>query len=169
MRRGATFDATGKYRYTLWRTWDRSSSRIAFVMLNPSTADHRQDDPTIRRCMDFARRWGHGSLLVVNLFAYRTPSPAELARARRPIGPDNDRYLRAARRRCADIVVAWGVHGALHGRDAQALEILGLGRRKPLLCLGTTAAGHPRHPLYLPGTTRPVAFVAAAGGVEATA
>jgi hypothetical protein len=159
MRRGATFDATSTYRYSLWRTWDGSLPRVAFIMLNPSTADHRTDDPTIRRCMDFGRRWGYGSVLVVNLFAYRTPSPAELARARHPIGPENDRYLMAAGRRSAAVVAAWGVHGALHGRDAQVLELLGLRRRKPLLCLGTTSAGHPRHPLYLHRETRPMPFV----------
>jgi hypothetical protein len=100
---------------------------------------------------------------VVNLFAYRTPSPAELARARHPIGPENDRYLRAAGRRSAALVLAWGVHGALHGRDEQVLELLGPRRRKPLLCLGTTSAGHPRHPLYLHRTTRPTPFATPVG------
>lgn len=154
MRRGAVFDPSDEYRYSLWRTWDSALPRVAFVMLNPSTADHRIDDPTIRRCMGFARQWGYGSLSVVNLFAYRTPSPAALARAADPVGPDNDRYLRAACRRARDIVLAWGTHGSLHGRDRAVLDLLGRGR-KPLLCLGTTRDGHPRHPLYLPRDTRP--------------
>lgn len=154
MRRGATFDDSGEYRYTLWRTWDRCLPRIAFVMLNPSTADHRVDDPTIRRCIGFARSWGYGALWVVNLFAYRTHSPRRLARADDPVGPDNDRHLVRVRRRATDVVAAWGVHGALRGRDRQVRELLAR-RGRPLLCMGTTAAGHPRHPLYLPGTTRP--------------
>lgn len=158
MRRGATFDVTGRYRYRLWRTWDTSLPRVAFVMLNPSTADHRRDDPTIRRCLGFARAWGYGALVVVNLFAYRTPSVAELARAREPVGPDNDRHLRAARGRAAAVVLAWGVHGALRGRDREALAVLARGR-KPLLCLGTTRDGHPRHPLYLRRSVRPLRFV----------
>jgi hypothetical protein len=127
-------------------------------MLNPSTADHRVDDPTIRRCMGFARRWGYGSLVVVNLFAFRTPSPALLARAPAPVGPQNDQYLRAARRRTQDIVVAWGTHGSLHGRDRVVIELLGRRRRRPLLCLGTTAHGYPRHPLYLQKSTSPEHF-----------
>lgn len=158
MRRGAIFDATEDYRYWLWRTWDASAARIAFVMLNPSTADARQDDPTIRRCIGFARSWGYGSLVVVNIFAYRTPSPAELAAADEPVGPENDAYLGKARRRCRDVVVAWGTHGRLRERDHAALEILSRRRRRPLLCLGTTLHGHPRHPLYLPKTTEPRPF-----------
>lgn len=158
MRRGATFDATGQYRYRLWRSWDGSLPRVAFVMLNPSTADHRQDDPTIRRCIGFARDWGYGGLLVVNLFAYRTPSVAALFQVRDPVGPDNDRHLAEVGRRAAAVVLAWGVHGA---RDGRAEGVLGLlGRcRAPLLCLGTTRHGHPRHPLYLPGSIRPAPFV----------
>lgn len=158
MRGGATFDVTGRYRYRLWRTWDAGLPRVAFVMLNPSTADDRQNDPTIRRCIGFARAWGYGALVVVNLFAYRTPSVAALARARAPVGPDNDRHLCAARGRAAAVVLAWGVHGVLHGRDRAALALLARGR-KPLLCLGTTRHGHPRHPLYLHRGVRPLPFV----------
>lgn len=158
MRSGATFDVTGQYRYRLWRSWDGSSPRVAFVMLNPSTADHRQDDPTIRRCIGFARRWGYGGLVVVNLFAYRTSSVTELFQARDPVGPDNDRHLRAAIRRAAAVVLAWGVHGIRHGRDQGVLGLLAR-CRAPLLCLGTTRHGHPRHPLYLSGSIRPAPFV----------
>lgn len=123
-------------------------------MLNPSTADHRVDDPTIRRCIDFARRWGHGSLLVVNLFAFRTHEPAELMRALDPIGPKNDHYLDYAWQRANAMVVAWGVHGRFMGRHGEVLCRLEH-RKKPLLCLGRTKDGFPRHPLYLPGATRP--------------
>jgi hypothetical protein len=157
MHRGAKFDPTGRYRYSLRRTWDSALPRVAFIMLNPSTADGRADDPTIRRCIGFARRWGYGSLIVVNLFAYRTPSPAVLARASGPVGPDNDRHLRAAWSRSAAIVAAWGVHGSLLGRDLAVMALLARGR-KPLLCLGTTQDGHPRHPLYLPADVQPRPF-----------
>ena len=155
MRRGATFDESQAYRYTLWRSWDPARARVGFVMLNPSTADHRQDDPTIRRCIDFARRWGYGSLLVVNLFAYRASSPSALRRTADPIGPRNEHYLRYARQRTADLVVAWGVHGALMGQHERALSRLGSRRRRPLLCLGVTKGGFPRHPLYLPASCQP--------------
>ena len=155
MRRGATFDTSGQYRYTLWRHWSATRPKVTFVMLNPSTADHRVDDPTIRRCIDFARRWGFGSLHAVNLFAYRTVSPKILAQAVAPIGPRNDHYLRHAQRLAADVVVAWGVHGSLHGRDEQVLTLLTRRRDSRLLCLGTTKHGLPRQPLDLPATTCP--------------
>lgn len=155
MRRGATFDKSGRYRYTLWRTWDSTLPRVAFVMLNPSTADHRNDDPTIRRCIGFARAWSFGSLLVANLFAFRTPSPRELARARAPIGPRNDHFLRYAAKRAQTLVIAWGTHGALRDRHRHVLDMFAARTQKSLYCLGITTKGYPRHPLYLPASTRP--------------
>ncbi|ACY18137.1 DUF1643 domain-containing protein [Haliangium ochraceum] len=157
MRRGATIDPSGRYRYRLWRTWDAAGTRVLFVMLNPSTADHRQDDPTIRRCIGFARAWGHGRLAVVNLFALRTPSVAELRRARAPVGPDNQRHLRASLRAADRVIAAWGVHGA--ARAGELLPALAEAARAPLECLGTTRDGHPRHPLYVRADVRPIRFV----------
>lgn len=145
----ANFDRSGAYRYTLIRTWDAAGPRIAFCLLNPSTANARRDDPTIRRCLGFARAWGYGSLEVVNCFALRATDPRELARAADPIGPANDAAIRRAARRAAMTVAGWGAHGALLGRGQRVRGLLGRAGT-PVVCLGTTAAGHPRHPLYLP-------------------
>jgi len=76
--RSASFSRCGKYRYQLVRQWVDGQGCCVFIGLNPSTADHRNDDPTIRRCMGFARRWGYQKMVMINLFAYRTPHPAEL-------------------------------------------------------------------------------------------
>lgn len=146
MRGGAAFDSTGRYRYALWRVWDRDADRVAFVMLNPSTADARRDDPTIRRCIGFARAWGFGSMEVVNLFAYRTPRPDVLRRASRPVGPENDRHVLRAARRAERVVVAWGGRGSWRGRDEEVMRMLARGGT--IYCIGRTASGHPRHPLY---------------------
>ncbi len=156
MKMGATIDPTGRYRYALWRTWDGDAPRVAFLMLNPSTADARRDDPTIRRCIGFARSWGFGSVEVVNLFAYRTPDPEVLRRALHPVGPENDRYLRKVARRAQQLIVAWGNRGALQGRDEAVMRLL----RKvgTVYCLGRTQAGHPRHPLYVRKDTTPAPF-----------
>ena len=154
---GATFDPTGRYRYSLWREWDRESPRIAFVLLNPSTADATRNDPTIRRCIGFARSWGYGSVEVVNLFAYRSKDPAILRKVPDPIGPKNGFYIRKATRRARDTVVAWGNHGSLFNRDRGALDNL-LERGDIVYCLGRTQAGHPRHPLYLKGDIMPSQF-----------
>jgi hypothetical protein len=151
VNRGARIDSTGRYRYTLWRGWDPGRPRVAFVMLNPSTAGAERDDPTLRRCIRFAHDWGFGSVEVVNLFALRSRSPRSLRRAADPVGPENDRHLLETAARARRIVAAWGVHGALGARDRAVTRILGARRR--LHCLGTTAAGHPRHPLYLPVDT----------------
>lgn len=154
MERGAVFDRTGRYRYALTRRWAAEGPPVLFVLLNPSTADAERDDPTIRRCIGFARDWGHGAVEVANLFAWRATRPADLRRAPAPVGPRNDRHLLAAAGRAARIVLAWGVHGALHGRDAAVLALL---RREghALECLGVTGGGQPRHVLYLPRDTAP--------------
>src|SRR5262245_19133112 len=89
----ALISPCGLYRYWLTRTWDNSLRRVCWVMLNPSTADAEQDDPTIRRCVGFARSWGAGGIIVVNLFAFRASDPKALLRAADPVGPDNDGHI----------------------------------------------------------------------------
>jgi len=123
-------------------------------MLNGSTADAEKDDPTIRRCIGFAKRWGYGSLEVVNLFGYRTTLPTELKKALDPIGPDNDQYITAAAKRARRIIIAWGAHGAFKGRGKKVLGMLCRYGCK-IECLGETKDGHPRHPLYIRNDTEP--------------
>ncbi|MEM8834675.1 MAG: DUF1643 domain-containing protein [Planctomycetota bacterium] len=158
----ALFD--GAFRYSLIREWEPDAARAAFVLLNPSTADASNDDPTVRRCQGFARRMGAGSLEVVNIFAYRATDPRDLhaayARGDDIVGPRNDRAIVRALRRAEFAVLAWGGHGGLGGRAAEVLQLLD---RRGLLercsCLGTTASGEPRHPLYLRADTRRVSIV----------
>jgi hypothetical protein len=150
---GAQFSRDRRYRYRLWRRWDPARPQIAFCMLNPSTADEHNDDPTIRRCIGFARDWGYGGVEIVNLFALRATDPRELRRARDPIGRANDVHVIDAAQRSTAVVVAWGVHGALLERGAAALRLLS--PRARLLALGWTLAGEPRHPLYLRRDVRP--------------
>lgn len=153
---GAIFDATGAYRYRLWRIWDASTPRVAFVLLNPSTADVSNDDPTIRRCLGFARSWGFGGLEVINLFAYRATEPAALRKALDPVGPENARHIRDACTNVQRIILAWGNHGALNGQGRIVLDLLqGLGT---LYSLGQTKSGHPRHPLYVRENALPVPY-----------
>lgn len=148
MNRAAIIDSTEVYRYALVREWDEALPRVCFVMLNPSVADAVTDDPTVRRCMSFARRWGMGSIEVVNLYAYRATSPRALWFASDPVGPENDRYIDVAATRAAVVVAAWGAHGTHGGRYAAVLCRLNAPR-----CLGLTLSGQPRHPLYVRGDT----------------
>jgi len=152
MDRGALFDETAVYRYTLDRRWERGGSKAAFVMLNPSTADAFKDDPTITRCINFAKRFGHSSLVILNLFALRSTDPKKLKEVDDPVGPENDYYIEQAIRDSNQVICGWGVHGDLHGRDLDAWKIIR--RRIPnVFCLGRTKAGHPKHPLYLKSST----------------
>ena len=90
VNKNAIFSDCRKYRYVLSRTWNDKKKTILFIGLNPSTADEKIDDPTIRRCINYAQNWGYGSLLMVNLFAYRATIPTELKNVKNPIGNDND-------------------------------------------------------------------------------
>jgi len=162
LRRAAGFSRCGRYRYWLTRTWDAARPAVCWLMLNPSTADAARDDPTIRRCMGLAGRWGHGAIVVVNLFAWRATDPAKLACAADPVGSANDGVLRR-RAQGLRLIAAWGCQGNLLGRADAVLRLLG-GRR--LECVGVTAAGQPRHPLYVRGDVVPVAFRPPAEGMS---
>jgi hypothetical protein len=152
VERSAVLDHSGQYRYRLDRRWSAGPT-ATFVLLNPSTADGEVDDPTLRRCMGFAKAWGCGGLVVVNLFALRTPDPKELGRAKDPVGPENDAYLRAAVDEADCVVLGWGASG-LGDRAESVLSWL----PRPLMCLGMTRGGAPRHPLYLSKQTQREAY-----------
>jgi hypothetical protein len=154
LAKGARLSACGTYRYSLTREWSRGLSRRLIVIgLNPSTADAELDDPTIRRCVSFATREGCGGLLMLNLFAFRATNPAELANAADPIGPDNDHEIQNTFWTYdvdrGTYLAAWGAHAMAVER---ARDLMLLWEAPRLFCLGKTKEGHPRHPLYVPGT-----------------
>jgi len=155
----AHFGCTGEegaYRYVLTRSWEDGAGTVNVIMLNPSTATHLVDDPTIRRCEAYARRWGYRRLTITNLFAYRATTPAELRRAADPVGPENDSHLLCYAQEANRVLVAWGTHGAYLGRDRSVLTLLEAHRHcGRLVCLGVTNDGYPRHPLYLPADITP--------------
>lgn len=154
---GACFSPCRVYRYMLWRVWS-GAPRAVFCMLNPSTADEQADDPTIRRCIGFAKAWGHGGVCVVNLFALRSTAPAGLLGVVDPVGPDNDDTLRIVAR-TTPLVFAWGSQagrlGRLVERRARAVRELVEGLGGNPVALATTQTGAPRHPLYLAGDLQP--------------
>lgn len=150
VERTAVVSPCGRYRYMLGRRWDDGDA-VMFLMLNPSTADADIDDPTIRRCMGFARSWGYAALTVGNLFALRATDPRELRKADDPIGPENDGWLLRMARDHRRVVAAWGNHGCYLGRSAAVREMIpGLHR------LRVSKEGEPCHPLYLPAHLIPV-------------
>ena len=154
MHRSAEISPCGTYRYSLGRCWEQTSS-VNFVMLNPSTADADIDDPTIRRCIGFAKAWGYGSIVVTNLFAFRATNPADMAKAADPIGPENDDHIREVAFNEVKVVCAWGTHGvARAGRVRSMLRDMGT----PTFALRLTKGGCPSHPLYLPADLVPIPY-----------
>ena len=144
---GATFNDT--YRYHLWREWSKLHNHVTFVMLNPSTADHAEDDPTMTRCVDFAKRHGFGGLDVVNLFALRSSSPSALARASDPWGPDFKTYFKHVVLRNKTVVVGWGAHPQANRGYAHLVNTGLVDYLKGALCLGMNTGGSPKHPLFV--------------------
>lgn len=157
--RVATFSADRRYRYTLEDCQSGNLPWCAFVMLNPSTADALQDDPTVARCRRFAAAWGYPNVAILNLFALRSTAPQALYHEPDPLGPDNDRHLRENLWLYDLVVAAWGVHGAYLGRGAQVEA--DHDHQVDWHCLGLTADGYPKHPLYLRGETLPIRLAAA--------
>lgn len=149
----ALFDEDREYRYRLWRMWDAEKPTLAFIMLNPSTADETELDPTCRRCKGFAEDWDYGSLLVGNIFALRSTDPEQLYEHPDPVGPENDAHLREICDEADMVVAAWGAHGDLYGRGREVAEML-----PEIYALDTTQEGHPTHPLYQPADQKPTEF-----------
>ncbi len=161
MQRGAVISDDGLYRYSLTRSWDPASvaaehaGPVVWVMLNPSSADASTDDNTIRRIVGFTNSFGHCRAQVVNLYAWRSTSPAALALAPDPVGPDNDDMIAAALDSAALVVAGWGAHRGIGERVAR-VHGMAAARNVTLHCLARTKDGHPRHPLYIRGDARPM-------------
>lgn len=156
---GADFSPDRRYRFRLWRRWGEAAP-ACFCMLNPSTANETELDPTLRRCVGFAKSWRCGGLEVVNLFAVVSPDPKVLLTDPDPVGEGNDETIAATAHRAAVVVVGWGAFPEARERARDVVELLASVGVRPR-CLGTTKDGHPRHPLYLRKTAELVSWRAA--------
>lgn len=152
MKSDAILSDCGTFRYWLTRDWEPSLPRATFIMLNPSTADAQQDDPTIRKCFGFCQRLGFGGFIVVNLYAFRATKPKDLKQASYPVGPDNDAHIHTAVNNFTDTVIcAWGSNAKGLARPVEVLAMLKSWGKKPQ-ALQINAGGIPAHPLMLPYT-----------------
>jgi hypothetical protein len=149
----AEFSQCRLWRYSLRRTWAMAGHMI-FIGLNPSTADELTDDATVCRCIGFARAWGYGGLFMLNIFAWRDTDPKRMMAAPDPVGPDNDKIILQYTALGGATVVAWGNGGAFMNRGHNVTELIRANQGLALSCLGTTKAGHPKHPLYLPANAK---------------
>ena len=159
-RSGARMSACGKYRYELWRDW-AAGRRCNFIMLNPSTADEVENDPTVERCQRRAQQWGYDRLVVTNLFALRSTDPSALLSAEDPTAAgENDLAILEAALASSLVVCAWGNHGHILARSAQVrLMLTEADVVLHYLKLGKT--GEPCHPLYLPYSLKPTLWLPA--------
>lgn len=155
---GATFSECGKYRYDLWRLWDANKPTLTFIMLNPSTADDVDNDPTVERCQRRAIKGGYGQLRIVNLMAYRATDPDELLPlcAADREGPENSYYLQNAMRDAGTVICGWGKKGHLGPVRWVVNRSRGMG--VPLFALKINKDGSPQHPLYIPYSKEPEWF-----------
>jgi hypothetical protein len=197
--RETIFSPCRKWRYTLWREWWRTENRplcrdcadskvhgicdddgrrcdpndfVQFIGLNPSTADETKDDPTIRRCINFAKAWGFRSMCMTNLFAWRDTDPKAMKAVPYPVGGPlppsavigsvidyNTIYLLETMREATLVVAAWGTHGPHMDRQSRFMAtVKEHGLFDKLQCLGRNDDGTPKHPLYLSKALKPVPF-----------
>jgi hypothetical protein len=144
-RHDCRFSPNRRYRYEWWEVWGDRASFAQFVCLNPSTADESRADPTVRRVVGFAKRWGYGAVVMTNLFAFRATDPRVMRAEPDPVGPENNATIWRLAQSAGAVVAAWGRHGA-HGGRAEL--ILG-GLAGPVWCLARNKDGSPKHPLYV--------------------
>jgi hypothetical protein len=149
---GAAFSECRNYRYALWRIWNEDNGIVMFIGLNPSTANERENDPTIRRVMSFAYNWGYGGVIMANLFGWITPYPYQLKMCDNPTG-DTDKWLWTLSEKSKRIVFAWGKFKEAEKRASEIIQ-----QYPYAFALKINKDGSPRHPLYVPGTVIPVIY-----------
>lgn len=152
---GAVFSDCKRYRYKLWRIWDKSKLYAMFLMLNPSTADETKNDPTVAKCQQYAMDWGYGGLYVCNIFAYRATDPDVMKAYKEPIGQDNDEAIQEVADKAGVIVCAWGNHGVHMSRSDNVRQLL---KGNELHYLKLNNNNEPGHPLYLRKNLKPTKF-----------
>lgn len=135
-----------KYRYQLWRIWDEKLPCVGFIMLNPSVADSKQDDPTIRRCINYAKSWGYGGIYVGNLYAYISTDPKQLKKVNDPVGKLNAAHIMSVIGKSELVICAWGNNEKPPEYFKSLLK---------LHYLELSIKGIPKHPLYLKKDLKP--------------
>lgn len=156
---GATFSPCEQYRYRLWRNQSGGSRVLNFIMLNPSTADEVNDDPTVARCGVRTRVLGFDRLVVTNIFAWRSTDPRELTRVTDPIGHENNSHLIDVASHASLVVCAWGRHGRVLGRAEAVVKMLHANNVKLHALRVSDLTGQPEHPLYLPYNLEPTTWI----------
>lgn len=172
--RDTVFSSCRAYRFTLWRTFQQEllpqpvitggniakDGYVQFIGLNPSTADEKINDPTIRRCIDFSKRWGYGEFCMTNIFPFRATDPNKMMAHEEPaeMRIENAKWVERIAKDAALVICAWGGHGKHHGRGEKFLRHFQKVMQIKIHHLGLNTDGSPKHPLYLKSTTVPILF-----------
>ncbi|MEZ9455440.1 DUF1643 domain-containing protein [Vibrio splendidus] len=150
MKNTAKLSNCRNYRYALWRTWDTTKPYVLFIGLNPSTADESSDDPTLTRCINFAKAWGYGGVCMANLFAFRATEPKNMKSQNDPVGSENNKWLVNLADESGIVIAAWGNDGSFLSRSKQVKALI-----PNLHYLKMNKSGEPAHPLYLKANLTP--------------
>ena len=151
LRKNAKLSKCRRYRFALWRVWDESKPHAMFIGLNPSTADENEDDPTLTRCISYAKSWGYGGVCMANLFSFRATEPKDMLAASDPVGRNNDKWLMILSNEADLVIAAWGNTGGHMDRSKHVRQLL-----SNLHCLKINKSGEPAHPLYQKSTLEPM-------------
>lgn len=152
MKKTAKISECNNYRYDLFRVWDETKPYLMFIGLNPSTADHEMDDPTIKKCIGFAEKLNFGGICMCNLFAFRATNPNDMMSSQSPIGIDNDLYVTMHAEKAGMVIAAWGNTGYYLHRDKEVLALLS---NVDVFALNINKSGQPQHPLYICSDSEP--------------
>ena len=153
MKKDAILSEDRKYRYVLSRIWDESKPLVVIIGLNPSTADEKDDDNTIKKCINFSKNWGYGGLYMLNLFAFRATAPSDMFNASSPIGEENSKYIEKYSKLSDKVICAWGNNGNFKNRSKEVLLNI-----ENNFNLKLNKTGEPAHPLYLNKNLIPIKF-----------
>jgi len=159
---GAKFSPCRTWRYDLWRKWGSDDDYCSWILLNPSTANESENDPTIRRCITFSKAWGYSGLHILNVFGFRATDPSDMKKANEPIGTDNNKTILKIAKGASRVVCGWGDHGQYKGRAEDVVRMLSKHEIR-LSYLDLNKSGEPRHPLYIKGDTHPKTLVEHSG------
>lgn len=155
----ALIDESKKYRYQFTCEWNDGGRYVTFIMLNPSVGNQTQPDPTLRKCISYAKKWGYDGIKVANLFAYISTDPTALKDIDDPVGPENDHHILEMVRESEQVIVAWGQALPSPIKTRRIQETLHLLREHDSYCLERTVRGnYPKHPLFLKGDLIPVIY-----------
>ena len=169
---GAIFSECEQYRYALWRCWNKDNGivpvkyMVSFIGLNPSTATHEVSDPTVTRCINYAKAWGYSGMHMLNLFAFRATDPKDMKAVDEPVGEDNNEMLIKHARDSGIVIASWGNHGGYRNRCSVVADLMRV-NGVDLHCLAIAKTGQPKHPLYLKKDLTPIDYLPGAIGETA--